>query len=250
MEQQSDKRARSVDDTEDTLAGDGTVVQPDRPLARGDVVGRDVILDRLGAGGMGVVHGAYDPDLDRKLALKLLHAHDNGSEPIEAQRRLLREAQAMAKLNHPNVVAIHDVGEHRGRVFLAMEFVAGQTLRTWSKGKSWREIVSVYLAAARGLAAAHAHELVHRDFKPDNVLVGDDGRVCVADFGLARSSGVEQLQAAMPEAAHVETTSRLETTLASRASGASGAPSSHTGPLTCLLNFHQSEFVQSATVYR
>jgi tetratricopeptide (TPR) repeat protein len=223
MEQQSDKRARSVDDTEDTLAGDGTVVQSDRPLARGDVVGRYVILDRLGAGGMGVVHGAYDPDLDRKLALKLLHAHDNGSEPIEAQRRLLREAQAMAKLNHPNVVAIHDVGEHRGRVFLAMEFVAGQTLRTWSKGKSWREIVSVYLAAARGLAAAHAHELVHRDFKPDNVLVGDDGRVCVADFGLARSSGVEQLQAAMPEAAHVETTSRLETTLASRASGASGA---------------------------
>jgi tetratricopeptide (TPR) repeat protein/predicted Ser/Thr protein kinase len=171
--------------TEDTLGGDGSPAKLERPLARGEVVGRYVILDRLGAGGMGVVYGAYDPDLDRKLAIKLLHA----GESELAQRRLLREAQIVAKLNHPNVVAIHDVGQHHGRVFLAMEFIAGQTLRKWSPGKSWREIVAVYVTAARGLAAAHASGYVHGDFKPDNVMVGDDGRVRVMDFGLAHLTG-------------------------------------------------------------
>lgn len=160
-------------------------------LRRGTLVGRYVVLRKLGAGAMGVVHAAYDPELDRKVALKLLHAQPR-HEPraTEGHKRLLREAQAIAKLSHPNVITVHDVGEHEGNVFLAMEFVEGQTLGSWLKEKrSWREILSAFQKAARGLAAAHQKGLVHRDFKPENVLVGDDGRVLVLDFGLARPTG-------------------------------------------------------------
>ncbi|KIG18720.1 Serine/threonine kinase PKN8 [Enhygromyxa salina] len=158
-------------------------------LAPGDHVGRFLVLARIGAGGMGEVFSAYDPQLDRKLALKLLHPESPRTESTLGRTRLLREAQAMARLQHPNTVAIHDVGEHEGRVFLAMEFIAGQTLGAWLKQapRSWREIVQVFVAAGRGLAAAHAAKLIHRDFKPDNVMVGDDGRVRVMDFGLARA---------------------------------------------------------------
>jgi len=160
-------------------------------LKRGSSVGRYVVLGELGAGGMGVVHAAYDPELDRKVALKLLRpelgARARPQAAEQARMRLLREAQALAKLGHPNVVAIHDVGTLADGVWLAMEFVEGETLGAWAaRRRSWREVLEVMRAAARGLAAAHAAGLVHRDFKPDNVMVSGDGRVRVMDLGLAR----------------------------------------------------------------
>ncbi len=168
-------------------------------LLRGMPVGRYTVLDRVGAGGMGVVYSAFDPELDRRIALKVLHASaDGGSTGTVGRNRLLREAQAMAKLHHPNVITVHDVGTFGERVFVAMEFVDGQTLREWLAGgvRDWSEIVEVFVRAGRGLAAAHAVGLVHRDFKPDNVLVGNDGRVLVMDFGLARQAGAQTIDAA------------------------------------------------------
>jgi len=150
-------------------------------------VGRYEIRGRLGAGGMGVVYRAHDPDLDRPVAVKLLH-HDASTDD-KARARMLREARSLAKLSHPNVIAVYDVGTEDGQVFVAMELVAGLDLRRWLERKldaSWREILALFIAAGRGLEAAHDVALVHRDFKPENVLVGDDGRVRVLDFGLAR----------------------------------------------------------------
>jgi predicted Ser/Thr protein kinase len=147
-------------------------------------VGRFLVIRTLGAGGMGVVAEAYDPELDRRIALKLLK-HGRGGD---SQARLMREAQAMARLSHPNVVQVYDVGLVGDQVFIAMELVRGQTLGTWLEDQTrhWRDVVRVFLDAGRGLAAAHAAGLVHRDFKPDNELIAADGRVRVADFGLAR----------------------------------------------------------------
>ncbi|HUS32497.1 MAG TPA: protein kinase [Kofleriaceae bacterium] len=159
-------------------------------LSIGDRVGRYLVLSSIGAGGMGVVFAAYDPQLDRKVALKLLRANLAGVNAKEARTRLKREAQAIAQLNHPNVVGVYDVGTtDDGDVYIAMEFVEGDTLTTWLKKwpRTWREILEVFHQAARGLMAAHSVGLLHRDFKPDNVLVGGDGRVRVTDFGLARS---------------------------------------------------------------
>lgn len=159
-------------------------------------VGRYTVLTRLGAGGMGVVYAAYDSDLDRKIALKLVRGQL--SESPEHRARIRREAQAMARLSHPNVVQVYEVGEHEGELFVAMEFVRGETLSLWLgrapdagddrvAKRSWRSVVDVFVAAGRGLAAAHKTGLIHRDFKPDNVMVDEDGRVRVMDFGLARS---------------------------------------------------------------
>ncbi len=145
------------------------------------------IVRPIGAGGMGVVYEAHDLQLHRAVALKMLRP----AADAEGQReRLLREARAMARLSHPNVLAVHEVGMLGDAVFLAMELVEGRTLTAWlHEGKRrWQEILEVFLAAARGLAAAHAAGLVHRDFKPDNVLVGKDGRTRVTDFGLARTA--------------------------------------------------------------
>ena len=154
-------------------------------------IGRFQIEDFVGAGGMGSVYVAHDPKLGRKVAIKLLHAGlvEEGSEG--EHERLVREAFALAQLSHPNVVQVHDVGAHQGRVFLAMEYVEGASLRDWQREsrRSWRELVRMYCQAARGLVAAHDAGVVHRDFKPSNVLVGSDGRARVADFGLARSAG-------------------------------------------------------------
>ncbi len=164
-------------------------------LERGTPIGRYVVLDRLGEGGMGIVYSAFDPELDRKVAIKLLQMKSGGSLSTGDQAWLLREAQAMARLSHPNVVGVHDVGTLPGdRVFVAMELVDGMTLRRWlrTKPRTWREIVPLLVAAGQGLVAAHEAGLVHRDFKPDNVLVGNDGRVRVMDFGLAKiRPGVE-----------------------------------------------------------
>lgn len=171
------------------------------PLARGASVGRYLVLGLAGTGGMGVVYAGYDPELDRKVALKLLRP-DRGGEA--ARRRLVREAQAIARLSHPNVVTVYDAGTVGDEVFIAMELVEGQTLRHWLKERprAWREVLGPFLAAGRGLAAAHAAGLVHRDFKPANVLLGRDGRARVADFGLARAAAEDA--AAEPEIAPAE----------------------------------------------
>jgi len=163
-----------------------TESQARKYLERGTTVGRYIVLDRLGEGGMGVVYRAFDPELDRMVALKLLHTRSATGTTIGDPTWLLREAQAMAKLSHPNVVIVHDVGVVGEEVFIAMELVDGITLRAWLADKhSWREVRDVMLAAGTGLAAAHRAKLVHRDFKTENVIVGKDGRVRVMDFGLA-----------------------------------------------------------------
>ena len=149
-------------------------------------IGRHAILRPLGEGAMGTVYLAYDEELDRKVALKLLHGETSGG--TEGRARLIREAQALARLSHPNVVQIHEIGEHQGQVFVAMEHVDGATLSAWQRAepRPLAAILRAYHQAGEGLLAAHRAGLVHRDFKPDNVLVGLDGRVRVADFGLAR----------------------------------------------------------------
>ncbi|PCC68634.1 Serine/threonine protein kinase [Nannocystis exedens] len=160
-----------------------------RSLTRGALVGRYVVLETLGVGGTGVVYAAYDPELNRKVALKLLRSEALGRS--HAQRgRLMREAQALARLSHPNVVAVYDVGTFGASVFIAMELIEGVTLGAWlaPRKHSWRAIVEIFKKVGQGLAAAHAEGLIHRDFKPANVLVGRDGRVCVVDFGLVRSN--------------------------------------------------------------
>ncbi|WNG34440.1 tetratricopeptide repeat protein [Archangium violaceum] len=195
----TDERRTVVTDERRTVAlpaGDAAGPQAQTPpdetptIGRGTPLDRYVVLDPLGQGGMGMVYAAYDSVLDRKVALKLLPRADSveGPEVTSGRARLLREAQAMARLSHPNVVAVYDVYQHGTQVFMAMELVEGQTLLQWQRERprSWREILTAFLAAGRGLAAAHAAGLVHRDFKPTNVLVGKDGRVRVTDFGLAR----------------------------------------------------------------
>src|SRR5690349_1656519 len=158
-------------------------------LARGASIGRYVVLGLVGRGGMGEVYAAYDPELDRKVAVKLLRVKPGaGVSLLEGRQRTLREAQAIARLSHPNVVVVYDVGPFEDKVFIAMEFVEGHTAGFWSQSqnRTWRDTLKVYVAAGRGLAAAHGKGLVHRDFKPDNIMVSRDGAVRVMDFGLAR----------------------------------------------------------------
>jgi tetratricopeptide (TPR) repeat protein len=172
-------------------AGDAT----GSPLRR---IEQFVLLECIGAGGMGAVFAAFDDKLERKVAIKLV-ATRGGDE--RARQRLLREAQALARLSHPNVVTVYEVGTlPDGELFIAMELVKGQTLRAWQRlpGRTWRDIAATYAEAGRGLAAAHQSGIVHRDFKPDNVLVGDDGRVRVADFGLAFAAQDTAAEAARP----------------------------------------------------
>jgi serine/threonine protein kinase len=156
-------------------------------------IARYLVLRRLGQGGMGVVYSAYDSDLDRKLAIKVVR--DRPGQPSLGSTRVLQEAQAMARISHPNVVHVYEVGRDTasplGQVFIAMEFVPGVSLTRWQeqhgKTASFTTIMQLYLQAAAGLEAAHSSGLIHRDFKPDNVLIDQDGRVRVVDFGLARA---------------------------------------------------------------
>ncbi|MEX1367906.1 MAG: tetratricopeptide repeat protein [Nannocystaceae bacterium] len=189
-------------------------------LPEGAKLGRYVVLKAVGAGAMGVVYAAYDPQLDRKVALKVLRRGRAGSaEDSQSDRntRMLREAQALARLSHPGVITVHDVGTFEGQVFLAMEFVAGGTLTEWlhAERRPWRQVLRVFRQAGEGLAAAHEAGLVHRDFKPDNVLIHADGRAVVTDFGLARplSRGSD------PEL------STVESSLVSQSMGTSGSGS-------------------------
>ncbi len=164
--------------------------QPAKTLPRGTNLARYVVLDPIGRGGMGVVYSAYDPELDRKVALKLLRPDLRTSAAGPGRTQLLAEAQAMARLAHPNIITIFDVGTWQEEVFFAMEFVHGQTLRTAQAATEVRprRLLDLYLAAGTGLAAAHTEGIIHRDFKAENVLVGDDGRARVTDFGLARAA--------------------------------------------------------------
>lgn len=178
------KRPRDLSGTA-TAPGDGPLASDPQgqALVRGASLGRYIIVDTIGVGGTGIVYSAFDPDLDRKVALKLLRkSHGQAS-----RARLLREAQAMAKLSHPHVVTVFEVGTDGTRDFVAMEFVDGQDLAGWSETeRSPEDVLSVYRQAGEGLAAAHRAGLVHRDFKPQNVLIDRDGKVLVTDFGLAR----------------------------------------------------------------
>jgi hypothetical protein len=146
----------------------------DHPAAEPDRVGRYLIRHRLGAGGMGVVYEAVDPHLDRRVAIKLVRPEHLGDD---ARRRLAREARALAKISHPNVVTVHDVGEHDDQVFVATELVDGETMASWQISRDWRALIDAWIQVARGLSAAHAGGIVHRDVKPSNVFVGRDGRV-------------------------------------------------------------------------
>ncbi len=182
--------APSAESTHESEPGDGA--RPDASAAdvlkKGDTLGRYLVIEQIGAGAMGVVYAAYDPELDRKIAIKILRPHEGKGDKTRRQERLVREAKAMAKLSHPNVGAIYDVGVHGDQVFLAMEFLSGGTLRDWvtAKKRPWREIVKMFIEVGKGLAGAHAEGLIHRDFKPDNVLIDKNGAPKVVDFGLVR----------------------------------------------------------------
>ncbi|MCA9696897.1 MAG: protein kinase, partial [Myxococcales bacterium] len=154
-------------------------------------IGRFTVLRKLGHGGMGVVYAAYDERLDRKIAIKVLRSELGDSE--RGRTRMLREAQALARLSHPNVVQVHEVGRWRDHDYVAMEFIDGKTLDRWvgATSRTWKEVLEVVMQAGRGLAEAHRVGLIHRDFKPANVLVGQDGRARVLDFGLARSAAFD-----------------------------------------------------------
>jgi len=182
-----DERTR---DTRDDQASPATLVDlgvpPEPDTHIGDRIGRYHVLRPLGSGAMGIVVEAYDETLDRRVAIKVLHERRSKQQ----ERRLLREAQALARLSHPHVVQVYEIGEAADHLFIAMELVVGQPLDRWQQEpRSWREAVQAYAQAARGLAAAHAQGLVHRDFKPSNCIIDEHGQVKVLDFGLARESG-------------------------------------------------------------
>jgi tetratricopeptide (TPR) repeat protein len=187
--------ALAMDATGDAATQRTIADRSDAPLADvaeapiGPELGRYLVIDEIGAGGMGRVFRAYDPKLGREVALKRLRLRTRSGTTDGA--RMLREAKAMAQLAHPNVVSIFDVDIDGGSLFIAMEYVKGVTLSAWLREapRTWPEILDMYVRAGRGLAAAHAQGIVHRDFKPSNVVVGEDARPRVMDFGLARASG-------------------------------------------------------------
>ncbi|MCE9571561.1 MAG: serine/threonine protein kinase, partial [Deltaproteobacteria bacterium] len=187
---------------------DGAIARPDAAaLIPGSTLGRYRLERVLGQGGMGVVWAAHDPDLDRRVAVKLLRSEGGA----DARARLLREARAMARLSHRNVITVHEVGSQGSRDFVAMELIDGESLEVWlRKPRPADEVLHVFREAGLGLACAHAAGMVHRDFKPHNVLLGRDGRVVVTDFGLARSTTDVARDAGPPRATAV---SGLEDTL-------------------------------------
>jgi len=226
-------RSAGGDETENdahggTLSpGDGSASNPSiealifaRPGEPGRI-NRFAVLRLIGAGGMGVVYAAYDEELDRRVAIKVLR--DDRAAGSDGRSRMLREAQAMAKLSHPNVVQVYEVGEFAGQIFMAMEFIKGKSLREWLvvEERGVEEILEVFVQAGRGLAAAHRQGIVHRDFKPDNVLIDGDGTARVLDFGLARAEfdrasepGVAGVDSALTRLTGKTSVLRLDLTLA------------------------------------
>ena len=207
--------------------GVGSVRLPDREP--GDTIGRYEVIEVLARGGMGVVYKAHDPELDRHIALKLLRSTIVGeAKRVEQRERMLREAQALAQLAHPNVITVFDAGIVDGDVFIAMELVEGATLSAWldRSGLSRAQIVTVLVSAGEGLAAAHEAGLVHRDIKPSNIIVGDDGRVRVIDFGLARASASDELDIAIEDSdtSLSSSSERWLTTTLTRAGTVMGTP--------------------------
>ncbi|PRQ08570.1 Serine/threonine-protein kinase PknB [Enhygromyxa salina] len=214
---------------EQPTLGAGELGDPGAIPAR---IGRYVVIEPIGEGGMGLVFSAYDPKLDRKVAVKLvrpaLRETDSGG-PGDPHRRLLREAQVLAKLSHPNVIHVYEVGALQDQVFITMEYFEGPTLERWQDrtNGSWRETLAIYRAAGRGLEAAHAAGLVHRDFKAQNVLVGADGQVRVIDFGLAREGDSVPLATQLGDEAAAATLEQLTMTGAIMGTPAYMAPEQH-----------------------
>lgn len=200
-------------------------------LQTGESIGRYMVINEVGVGGMGIVYRAYDTRLQREVALKCVRSEVLSEE---ARARLIREAQAMAKLSHPNVVAVYDVELDQGRVIVAMEYVEGSTLRAWlgEAQRSWKSVVDVFVGAGRGLAAAHRAELLHRDFKPANVLLGPDGRARVTDFGLAVASSSTSSRRDGPPAPVSRLSRDSDTWIDPLASWGSSADGSRDGRLT------------------
>ncbi|HUH01133.1 MAG TPA: serine/threonine-protein kinase, partial [Kofleriaceae bacterium] len=217
---------QSIDPHAVTRAGTGGASGAARPkeeapgggeLPAGTYLGKFRVIAPLGAGGMGVVYEAEDEVLDRRVAVKLMRPEVANSAGTE---RLLREARAAARLSHPNVVPVYEVGASPHGPFIAMERIDGPSLRAWiaEAPRSWRETLEAFCDAGRGLAAAHAAGLVHRDFKPDNAFIGSDGRVRVGDFGLVAAVG------AAGAAGGGEPARTLEPDTLQRAGSASGTP--------------------------
>lgn len=201
--------------------GESTHSASDGPVPElGDTVGRYTLRVQLGAGGMGTVYAADDPELDRRVAVKLLHPHNRGPRHTA---RLIREGQALARITHPNVVQVFEVGRHNDDVFIVMELVHGQALSTWlAQERPWPDVVRVFIDAARGLEAAHAKGLIHRDFKPANAIIDAKGRVKVLDFGLAR--GLSGSSRASDDQAGSHTSGQPFATRLTRAGTVMGTP--------------------------
>ena len=197
--------------------------RPDDPPITARIA-RFTVLERIGRGGMGTVYAAYDEQLDRKIAVKVLPEHELPDE--EDRARFQREAQALARLSHPNVVTVHEVGDADGRLFLAMEFIHGQDLARWLCAEpNWRVVLDAFVQAGKGLAAVHEAGLIHRDLKPHNIMRRDDGVVKILDFGLARAAS-EAFEPSLDEGT-------ISTMSSSSGSGSgSGSSSSLSGSLT------------------
>ncbi len=199
--------AHVVDSVEDRLLGDDRSARP--------TLGRFELLRQIGSGAMGVVYEGYDPELDRRVALKVLRADAAARDALHARSRMMREARALARLRHPHVTMIFEVGtSEKGAPFIAMELVEGRTLKSWlrSRPRCCREVLEVFIQAGRGLAAAHAAGLVHRDFKPDNVIIDEEGQARVVDFGLARTAGLGELMPTLDEHGEPEVPLHLTST--------------------------------------
>ena len=210
-------RPASVSGRTASATPDDGVGGPVPRLPRGATLGRYVVLDCLGSGGMGVVYRAHDFALDRRVSLKLLRA--SGRDEESRRERLVTEAQALARVSHPNVLVVHDVGTWEDEVYLALEHVEGETLLSWLDRvpRSPAEIRAMFLQAARGLQAIHDAGLVHRDVKPENLLVGRDGRLRVADLGLAITAGAPpRSRCARPSVRERRATCRSSSTGVSR----------------------------------
>ncbi|MFH1810401.1 MAG: protein kinase [Pseudomonadota bacterium] len=186
----------------------------DPPVAAGQMIDHFMVRRFIGRGGMGEIYQAFDTTLKRRVALKLIAADLLESEEIK--QRFVQEARATARFSHPNIVAIHSIGEFRGRPYLALEYIEGETLRAHLSQRQLerREILSITLGVADALYEAHRHQVLHRDLKPDNVMIGDDGRVHVLDFGLAKLRPVpiemRSIASALSPAAPTEPSENIE----------------------------------------